>query len=57
MREHTVRNGFFILLVALTTLAFFGLIRAFLLPADPVSAGPAGAAGGGGTTGPVEAPA
>lgn len=32
MREPTVRSGFFILLVALTTLAFFGLIRSFLMP-------------------------
>jgi predicted PurR-regulated permease PerM len=32
MRERAIRNGFFILLVVLTTLAFFGLIRAFLMP-------------------------
>jgi predicted PurR-regulated permease PerM len=32
MRERTIRNGFFIVLVVLTTLAFFGLIRAFLMP-------------------------
>jgi predicted PurR-regulated permease PerM len=32
MREQTVRSGFFILLVALTTLAFFGLIGSFLMP-------------------------
>jgi predicted PurR-regulated permease PerM len=32
MREQTVRSGFFLLLVALTTLAFFGLVRDFLMP-------------------------
>lgn len=32
MREQSIRNAFFIVLVVLTTLAFFGLIRAFLMP-------------------------
>jgi predicted PurR-regulated permease PerM len=32
MRERHLQTGFFILLLALTTLAFFGLIRAFLMP-------------------------
>jgi predicted PurR-regulated permease PerM len=32
MREQSIRNAFFIILVVLTTLAFFGLIRAFLMP-------------------------
>jgi predicted PurR-regulated permease PerM len=31
-RERRVQHGFFLLLVALTTLAFFGLIRNFLMP-------------------------
>lgn len=32
MKPSSIRTGFFILLVALTTLAFFGLIRSFLMP-------------------------
>jgi predicted PurR-regulated permease PerM len=32
MRERAIRSGFFIVLVVLTTLAFFGLIRDFLMP-------------------------
>jgi predicted PurR-regulated permease PerM len=32
MHERAIRSGFFISLVVLTTLAFFGLIRSFLMP-------------------------
>jgi predicted PurR-regulated permease PerM len=32
MHERVIRSGFFISLVVLTTLAFFGLIRSFLMP-------------------------
>jgi predicted PurR-regulated permease PerM len=32
MHERAIRSGFFIALVVLTTLAFFGLIRSFLMP-------------------------
>jgi predicted PurR-regulated permease PerM len=32
MHERTLRSGFFVVLVVLTTLAFFGLIRDFLMP-------------------------
>ena len=32
MRTRTLETGFFILLVVLTTLAFFGLIRGFIMP-------------------------
>lgn len=32
MRERHIQDGFFILLIALTTLAFFGVIRSFLMP-------------------------